>query len=243
MINLKYSEGYKDSKKRLGSGFYILIALCLLIIGGAAWFALSNMNEENNPPINNDNNISSEYKDNSSSYTETVPEESSTPITSKITETEVEKEPYNTQSAATSENSVEKISFTMPTEGEILTDYNIGSLQYSKTYGDMRFHNGIDIKCAVGSPIYACSNGKVKSIENNNELGCIVTIEHPNNITVKYASVNEVTLQPNDEVKMGDIIGVSTTIPCECNDEAHIHIEAYINGKQISPLKAFGLEN
>jgi murein DD-endopeptidase MepM/ murein hydrolase activator NlpD len=239
---LKYTESFSN-KRRFGAGFYIVVACCLILIGGASWFALSNLENQDRTPVPKTNSGSSEYMDNISSYTESKTEE---PIISSPTEStaqEVESEPYssNAEVIAEEEKTVQN-NFTMPVEGEILKDFSDSILQYSATFGDMRFHKGIDIACKYGTQIFSCADGKVTDIENSTDYGTTVTIKHSNGIIVKYSAIKDVTVKTDSEVKMGDVLGISASIPCECNDNSHIHIEAYKDGKQVSPLKAFGLE-
>lgn len=236
---MKYSESYQGRTKKLGTGFYVLIACCLLIIGGALWFALSNVDDNGvEPPMNSGENNS--YYDGSSSYNESVTDEprEQTPMES-VTQS-VESEPYYTEEAGKSET-VPIVSFTTPVEGKIIKNYSETELQYSATYGDMRIHNGADIACKQGTAVSACGDGTVKEITNDSLLGTTVTIEHLNGITIKYAALDDVGVKSGDKVKMGDIIGVVTTVPAECNDESHLHIEALKDGKSVSPLSALGI--
>ncbi len=236
---MKYSESYQGRTKKLGTGFYVLIACCLLIIGGALWFALSNMDDNSvEPPINSGENNS--YYNELSSYNESVTEEprEQTPMES-VTQS-VESEPYYTEEADKSET-VPIVSFTTPVEGKIIKNYSETELQYSATYGDMRIHSGVDIACKQGTAVSACGDGTVKEITNDSLLGTTVTIEHLNGITIKYAALADVGVKSGDKVKMGDIIGAVTTVPAECNDESHLHIEAIKDGKSVSPLAALGI--
>ncbi len=242
MIFLKYSESFSKRKKHFGTGFYTVIACCLILIGAAAWFALDKLQEPSkttSPETKNYNSENIEYKDNSSSYIETVPENFATESPKEDVKKEITNEPYNTESSVSKKEN--NIVFSMPVEGEIIKEHSEKTLQFSSTYGDMRIHTGIDISCNADSPIFACGDGVVKGVENDTEYGKIVIIQHNNSITIKYAALKDVTVKQGDSVKMGDTLGYSTTIPSECNDKNHIHIEAYKNGKQISPLEALGL--
>ena len=129
----------------------------------------------------------------------------------------------------------------MPVQGKVLKDYSGERLQYSATYGDMRLHKGIDIECEKGTAVSAAADGTVLSVINDATFGTVLEIDHKNGIMVKYAALDDVKLKEGDAVKMGDIIGKVGTVPCECNDKSHIHIEVLKDGKQVSPLKALGL--
>ncbi len=234
---MKYTEKYTNKKNRIGTGFYIVVACCLLGIGSASWFALSNYSADNTPLVSEDN---SEYKQNESSYNES---ESSIVEEQKPTEDvadQVSDQPYSSEESVTSEVPPVK-SFTMPVQGEILKQHSADTLQFSSTYGDMRLHCGLDIACEKGTSISACSDGKVLSVELNTSYGNIVTIDHGDGIKVKYCAIDNIKIESDSTVKMGDIIGTSATIPAECSDKDHIHIEVIKDGKSVSPLEAMGL--
>ena len=53
--------------------------------------------------------------------------------------------------------------------------------------------------------------------------------------TANYAS--------GDKVRTGDILGVIGTVPCECADGFHLHLESYKDGVCVSPLSLLGLDD
>lgn len=243
MIFLKYSESPNKSRKTVNTGLYVIIALCLLIVGGAAWFAITaNNNDGNNEtPYSSDEN--SVYSEPQSSYNESVLEP---PLTSNTpaapTADSVSKEPYSSKSETTNTKKEEKIVFSMPIEGKVVKKHSTTELQFSVTYGDMRLHSGVDIEAKIGTAVSACADGVIESIEPNTNMGTVVTIDHKNGITVKYASLDNLKFKEGDSVKMGDIIGTVGTVTAECADKEHLHLEVLKNGKSVEPLKALGLE-
>jgi len=44
-----------------------------------------------------------------------------------------------------------------------------------------------------------------------------------------------------DTVKVGEIIGTVGTVPAECMDKEHLHLEVFKNGESVEPLEALGL--
>ncbi len=252
MIFLKYSESPKQSKKAVNIGLYVIIALCLLIVGGAAWFAISaNTDSQSNTSSGNSSNSSidnwddvSEYSDPNASYNESVMEP---PLVSSDgsapTADSVSSEPYSSKSETSSaKKEPETVVFTMPINGEITKKHSDTELQFSSTYSDMRIHTGIDIKGKIGTFVSACGDGVIESITPNTTLGNAVVIDHKNGITVKYASLDNLKFKEGDSVKAGDIIGTIGSIPAECMDGEHLHLEVFKNGKSVEPLKALGLE-
>lgn len=239
---MKYSQ--YSSKKRGNSAFYIILAVCLLVIGVAAWFAFSNM-ADTTPDVNSNMQNSStqnnnEYNNNNSSYNENsnnngidnnMEQGIQNTIPSTPTVEETEDVPY--------EEPKQQKSYTMPINGEILKDFSITTLQYSETFGDMRIHNAVDITCKDGTIASACTDGKVQSVEQTATLGTVVTIDHGDGLVIKYAALKDITVKNGDNVKMGDTIGSVTTVPSECAEQSHIHLEAYKDSAPISILSLF----
>ena len=231
MILLKYTQYNKKSK--IENKFYIIAAVCLLLIGGASWFALSQLSTpESSPSTDN-----SSYKDNPSSYNDNTSRETEKPVESAAQP--VESQPYSSKEETVSK---EVKSYAMPIQGEIIKDFNDSQLQYSKTYGDMRLHLGVDIACSKNNSVSSCSNGKVISVEENTPMGTVITIDHEDGLKIKYASIEKPTVKSGDTVKTGDILGYAGTISAECADEFHIHIEAYKNDKPVSLIEVLDLD-
>lgn len=260
---MRYEENnFSSDRKKFSTGLVIAIGCALLIVAGAAWFALRGTNSGDTVPetvseiesdmgsmyseITSDveskkdeiasdfdsftSRVESEYGDMTSSYNDNASHpHSSLPTTSaEPTGEGVSSVPYKV--------------FSMPVEGEILKKFSATELQYSKTFGDMRLHSGIDIACKKGTAVSACADGKVLTIDDNGQFGMTITIDHFNGITARYSALENITLKEGDKIKAGDIIGEVTTIPSECNDPEHLHFEVYKNGVAVSPLEALGLE-
>ena len=242
---MKYSETPKSSKKAVNTGLYVIIALCLLIVGGAAWFALS---AGDTPKTENSSKSKTEeeYSAPAPSYNDSTDPNMLEPPTlnsdiSTPTADSVSSQPYSSQSESKEETKKDTV-FIMPVEGEIIKKHSAKELQFSSTYGDMRIHNGIDIAAKIGTSISACSDGVVESIDVNTNLGTVLIIDHRNGITVKYAGIENLKFDQGDTVKAGDIIGTVGTVPAECMDKEHLHLEVFKNGEIAEPLETLGLE-
>lgn len=264
---MDYEEN-NHNRKKFSTGLIVTIGCALLIVAGAAWFALSRYNGKTMPETASEiksemgsmyseidselnsvtSDITSEFRSEYDSLTSSY-NDSASNQNGILDNSSIESKPESmTESAA--EPTGDKVSsipysekvFAMPAEGEIIKKFSATELQYSKTYGDMRLHSGIDIACKKGTFVSACGDGKISTIEENSQFGTVVTIELSDGITVKYCSLENVKFKSGDNVKVGDIIGATTTIPAECNDQEHLHFEVYEDGIAVSPLEALGLE-
>lgn len=236
---MKYYES-KFTKFVGSAGFYVIIACCLIGIGAASWFAVSRYNSSHTENRSGSSENSGAYSKEQSSYNSSeIISSQPAPSASESVAKSVSDEPYTSDTQTPSEIAAEY--FAVPVEGEISKGYSDTELQYSATYGDMRLHTGADIVCEAGSAVNAAGDGKVESVAEDMSYGTVITINHGNGIIVKYCGIADVTVKSGDTVKLGEAIGNAGTVPSECADQNHIHIEVLKDGKTVSPLKALGL--
>ena len=240
---MKYYKTPKYAKFLTSSKFIGLMACLFIAIGAVGWFTLSRTNNKIETPKQEIPSVPS-YPDDNTSYNNEVldtPQESVNVETESVDES-ISSIPFEEKtSKAETESKEEKTAFVLPIVGNISKGYSDSALQFSATYNDMRLHTGVDILCAKNSNIKSATNGIVKSIVDDTNLGKTITIEF-NNITIKYCGMGNVNVKENDKVTAGDIIGVSGEIPAECADKPHVHIEVFVDGKSVSPLSMLGLE-
>ena len=152
---MKYSEYTSKPKFKGSAAFYTVIACCLLALGGASWFAASRISRRSS----DGNNSPSQIPDSpQSSAAESISEPQAT--VSENVGKSVSDEPYSSKSDAAepkTESKLPKKVFTIPVQGDIIKKYSDKELQFSATYGDMRRHTGLDIACADGTAVSACS--------------------------------------------------------------------------------------
>ncbi len=238
---MKYYKTSKFTKMITSTGFIVMTACLLIAVGAIGWFALSRSNTAVETP--GENSSQQEYPKTDNSYNDVESDKQialEEPSTS--TNDNVSDVPYTESKESTSEVKPQKATFVLPITGNISKGYSDTALQYSATYGDMRLHTGVDILCENGSNIKSVGDGTVKSIVDDANFGKVITIEHSNNITVKYCGFSNINVKENTAVAAGDIIGTSGEVPCECADKPHIHIEVFLDGNITSPLEALGLK-
>ena len=117
--------------------------------------------------------------------------------------------------------------FSMPVEGDVITEYAKDKLVYSDTLKEWVTHAGIDIKADKTTIVKASEEGKIKSIKNDPRYGLTVVIEHNNGYSTVYSNLLTAEfVTAGENVKKGQTIGtVGNTATFEISDESHLHFE------------------
>ena len=170
------------------------------------------------------------------------PLEIEVPITKEIEETpkvevvEPQTESEKTQSVQTGGFTAEEVKFMMPVTGEIINDYSSSRPVKSKTTGEWRTHNGIDIKAPSGENVKAPSDGKVIISENNKLTGNAISIEHKDGFVSTLYNLGSISVSAGSKVSAGDVVGtVGNSALLENSDEAHVHFELKKDKKIVNP--------
>lgn len=104
-------------------------------------------------------------------------------------------------------------------------------------YRYQRHHSGVDLAAPMNSHVRAVSGGTVVFADSYKGYGKLVTIEHEQGYASMYGHLNEISVNPGQVVKAGDIIGrVGET---GVATGPHLHFEWRQAGKIIDPLKVF----
>ena len=148
------------------------------------------------------------------------------------------------QSGVTAEspdNTPDEPLYCKPVKGKTLKGYRMTSLVYSATLKDYRTHSGVDIAGKLGDKVVCYCDGVVKSVRNDPFMGVTVEIEHEYGLVSVYqnlASELPSEIKVGAKVKGGSVIGaIGDTAAAECADEAHLHFELILDGKQIDAEK------
>jgi murein DD-endopeptidase MepM/ murein hydrolase activator NlpD len=99
--------------------------------------------------------------------------------------------------------------------------------------GATRFHSGVDIGLAYGTPVQAAAGGQVVFAGPNGGYGNMVVIERPSGQQVRYAHLSAQSVRVGDTVEHGQVIGqVGST---GRSTGAHLHVEVIENGRAVDP--------
>ncbi len=76
--------------------------------------------------------------------------------------------------------------------------------------GDQRFHSGTDLAAPVGTPVLAAYAGQVAIADVLGGYGITVALDHQKGTQqTLYAHLSELFVKPGEQVKQGDVIGLS----------------------------------
>lgn len=103
-----------------------------------------------------------------------------------------------------------------------------------------RFHEGIDIANAAGTPIYATAKGKVVFTGNISGFGQTIKIEHSCSLVTLYAHLSVIHVSTGDEVVKGQFIGEMGSTGR--STDPHLHYGVYINDDPVNPARYLPLE-
>ncbi|HHY46902.1 MAG TPA: M23 family metallopeptidase [Firmicutes bacterium] len=121
----------------------------------------------------------------------------------------------------------------MPVHGRITCSFGWAR---HPVYGDWRFHPGLDIEVAEGTPVRASLTGRVIQAGKVGDYGLSVTIEHDGGKSTFYGHLDSISVEPGQVVKQGAVIGRSgdtgaVKVP-------HVHYEIRQDGEPVDPGQA-----
>jgi len=102
-----------------------------------------------------------------------------------------------------------------------------GGTAFAQTAYKTKFHNGMDFRASIGTPIYAAEDGEVFAVGDNGRVqyGKFIVIKHANNLATLYAHLSRQIVKSGNSVKKGDIIGYSGNTGYSTGP--HLHFGVY----------------
>lgn len=103
-------------------------------------------------------------------------------------------------------------------------------------------HNAIDIATAQGTPLRAAESGYVAKVRDGGQYGySYIMLVHANKLSTVYGHVNVISVEEDQFVSKGQIIGYSGGQPGTrgagpFSTGAHLHFEVRVNGVPVNPL-------
>ncbi len=228
----------------------LLLVLVLVVTIGTTIFigctsnsSSSSTTESSTESVINPDNSSTENEDSSTSEESTEQEETpTTPEDSTQEEPEQEEQTPQEPTDTTDNPPVEeqepvKVYFISPVEYTSLgLGYNDSGLVFNQYLKQWVSHRAIDLIAESGTPVKAMFDGVVLEVLQESSVGCMVKIDHGENVVITYGSLNSCSLTVGQTIKQGDIIGeVGTTYQDETGYGDHLHLEIVVDGVPVNP--------
>ena len=96
-----------------------------------------------------------------------------------------------------------------------------------------RFHDGLDIAAAWGSPVFAAADGVVTGTGWSGGYGRQVRLAHPDGIVTSYSHLSRIIAAPGTRVQRGQLIGLVGSSGFSTG--AHLHFEVRRSGRPVNP--------
>lgn len=217
------------------AGFYITLAVCLLVVGISGWMLLSGQ-EESAPPAADPEPVEQPV-----AASTPIPEEPEEP---PVVET-LDPEPVEVVAPPMPEVEIDDTPvvaeaprlIVSPLNGQVLTAFAVDKLVYNATMDDWRTHDGVDISAKPGTTVLAACSGTVTVVEEDPMMGTRVVIDHAGGYQTTYANLQATpAVEEGDLVSAGEIIGaVGTTAKAEAAQSPHLHFSVTKDGDVIDP--------
>jgi len=107
-------------------------------------------------------------------------------------------------------------------------------MRFHPILGHARFHKGVDLRAAMGTPIHAAADGRVSFAGWAGGYGRQVRISHSDGLATAYGHMSRIAAAPGELVHQGDVIGyVGST---GLSTGPHLHYEVFKNGRPVDPM-------
>lgn len=246
-------------RRRKSRGRYASAALCIAAVAIALCAAVIRV-QKDKPSITTDassDTVSSQPAKtaDTSSEQSSSPDDNTSSNTSKPKKTEKKENNKNNQTSSADEyedfeDSEQTLaiqtmgkadSYIRPVGGAVTKDYSMSGLVYSRTMGDWRVHNGLDISAGKGEIVKSASEGVVAGITEDPMYGVTVVINQNDGLMVYYRGLSKDTaVRQGENIAAGTTIGTVGDIPCENGDGSHLHVEVMKNNKYLNPTEVLG---
>lgn len=101
--------------------------------------------------------------------------------------------------------------------------------------GKSKFHNGIDLH-ARSAKVFAMMQGRVLKVGQDKISGKYITLQH-GRFTVTYCHLSYISVSKDQEVKAGEIVGITGNTGRSTGE--HLHMTCKYNGNYLDPILIF----
>ena len=184
-----------------GKGFYIVLALCVIVIGISAYSLVKGADDTG---VGLDPGISAARQ------TERPEPSAEPPVsTEKPQPVDAPNEDDVVSAGTLTQDDVwpEQVTWRWPVSGEIERGYSVEALSYDVTMADWRTHDGVDILAQQGEVVVAAGDGEVVSVTQDDLYGTTVVIDHGCGLRSYLYGLQEISVSRGQTVEKGQAVG------------------------------------
>ena len=211
-------------------GFYIVLVLCILAVGGVSYLAVQSNTNNDAADVGKNDGTSLEEELNMLETRTAAPSASASATAAPSPSASAGPQETKQKTAA-----AQKQRMVMPVKGEVAAKFTGDDFVFNKTLSMWSTHNGIDIKADAGSDVVAALPGTVKDVYYDNTHGNVVVISHSGDVETVYLGMEETSVEKGSKVNASQKIGTVGVPPFEAQDGAHLHFEYYEKGEARDP--------
>ena len=226
-----------------GKGFYIVLFLCVAVIGVSAWSMLTGKGAKSaGTELDAGIAVSKIEPDTAVAEAEppvtAAPKPTPAPTPAPTAAPAPEnKAPAAAPAPAAPTAAAASEYFIRPVAGPIENGYSMAVLTFSRTMQDWRTHDGVDIAAELGAQVKAMASGTVTQVYEDDLFGTTVVISHSGGLTSRYSNLAVTpTVAVGDQVVVGQVIGaVGDTALAEAGEVCHLHFAMTKDGVSVDP--------
>lgn len=224
MKNKSTSSGLRKFLRR--NGVYLALAISILMVGAVVIAGLTRRLSKTAPEDSLNAQQQVEQKVTGQKDTRTTVTTTTTTTTESTTTTTAAEAPHL---------------YLLPLTNTVQKAFSADGPVYNETMKDWRLHLGADFAGEEGQAVKAVTRGKVITVRNDPLWGGVIEIDHGVGVVSRYCGVKSL-VRVGDTVEMGEHIGDLQTVPCECAQPPHLHLEMLVDGTPIDPVAAIALD-
>lgn len=119
-----------------------------------------------------------------------------------------------------------------PLQGRVSSEFG---WRVDPIHGREKFHQGLDLAAAEGTPVRSCMPGRVVLSDYRDGYGNVVVVDHGNGFTTLYAHNRENLASEGDRVSAGDPLARLGSTGRSTGP--HLHFEVRRHGRHMDPAE------
>lgn len=212
---IENNESYPKTGGSAHKGFFVVLMICLIAVGGVAAATFSDGFKEPSLVAEPTSTVGT------TAITTSVAPAAVTPATTTSVRT--------TTTVATTTTTAPPELFVLPLSNKVLTPYSTKPV-YNETLDTYAAHTATDFDGEEGQTVRPFADGTVTAVEKDLLWGGCVTLDHGEGVISVYRGLVPM-VEVGEEVTTADHLGTVGAVPCESKLGPHLHMELYKNGK------------